>query len=166
MKKVIVAIMGLIGTGLCAFASAAPVSIGIVDMQQVLQQSPKVTAVSEKLKKQFAPEQNRLMDQQKHLKELAGKLNRDAATMQAKDKDALQAQIDKEQKDLMEKTQAFQQKAFEAQQKEMQNILLNVTSVVKDIAKKNNLGLVVDKGAVVYANEDMDITAQVKKALS
>lgn len=167
MKKIIVTVACLLSSALCLAApAAAPVSIGIVDMQQVLQQSPKVTAASEKLKKQFAPEQNRLITQQNHLKELTEKLNRDATIMQQKDKDALQAQIDKEQKDLMQKSQEFQQKAFEAQQKEMQSILAKVTDAVKALAKKNNLTLVIDKGAVVYAGDELDITSQVKKAIS
>ena len=39
----------------------------------------------------------------------------------------------------------------------MQNILANVTSIVKDLAKKNNLNLVLDKGAVVYADDGLEI---------
>lgn len=166
MKTIMITMACAAGIGICSLGNAAsPVAIGLVDMQQILQQSPKVTAASEKLKKQFSPEQNKLMAKQNHLKELTDKLNRDAAVMQPKDKEALQAQIEKEQKDLMQQSQAFQQKAFEAQQKEMQSILANVTGVVKDIAKKKNLGLVVDKGAVVYADDGLDITNDVKKAL-
>jgi len=165
MKKINMLLSIIAGVGLCsAINAAAPGGIGVVDMQQILKKSTKVSAASDKLKKQFAPEQSKLVAEQNQLKEMADKLNRDGAVMQQKDKDALQAKIETEQKSLMEKSQAFQQKAYEAQQKEMQALLDNVTSVVKDVAKKNNLTLVIDKSAVVYAGDEMDITSQVAKA--
>ncbi|HCU05343.1 MAG: hypothetical protein A2X77_00610 [Gammaproteobacteria bacterium GWE2_42_36] len=167
MRKLLIAI-SLISALFCgvSYGAAPAVSVGIVDVQQILQQSPKVNAASEKLRKEFSPQQNELKSSQDQMQQLIDKLNRNGAVMQAKDKADLQAQIDKIQQDLTQKSQTFQQNVMNAQQKEMQDLLAQITTVVKGVAEKHNITLVIDKSAVVYSVDGLDMTAEVQKAFS
>ncbi|OGT07064.1 MAG: hypothetical protein A2103_04730 [Gammaproteobacteria bacterium GWF2_41_13] len=167
MRKLLIS-MGLASALFCGvtYGAAPTANIGIVDVQQILQQSPKVNAASEKLRKEFSPQQNELKSSQDHLQQLMDKLNRDGAVMQAKDKADLQAQIDKIQQDLTQKSQVFQQNVMNAQQKEMQDLLAQITTIVKGVSEKKNITLVIDKSAVVYSADGLDMTAEVQKAFS
>jgi len=164
MKKFILFVVSVV-TLVFAVSSFANLKIGVVDMQKIMQSSPKVAAAGEKLRKQFAPQQNKMMAKQKELKALAAKLKRDDSIMKDSDKQKLQSQIAAVRKSLSTMAQGYQQKVVAAQQGAMGDIVKLIDKAVKKIAKKQSLNMVVVKQAVVYLGDQTDITAQVEKAL-
>lgn len=163
MKKLLLA---LIGSGLVFSVTgfAANLNVGVVNFQQVLASSPSVAAASKNLKKQFQPQQDKLVAQQKQLKASMDKLKKDGSVMQAQDKKNLQDQIGKQQAALYQMSQQYQQKVMQAQQAQMKKIIDRLDNIVTKIAHQKNLDLVLAKNTIAYAKPDLDITQDVIKA--
>jgi len=163
MKKLLLA---LISSGLVFSLTgfAANLNVGVVDFQQVLSSSPSVAAASAKLKKQFQPQQDKLVAQQKQLQALMDKFKKDGSIMQAQDKKNLQDQIQQQQDALYQMSQRYQQQAMQAQQDQMKKVIDKLDDVVTKIAHDKNLDLVLAKNTLAYSKPDLDITQDVIKA--
>lgn len=138
-------------------------NIAVVNVQQILQQSPKIADLNKKLQGTFKARQDKLLIAQKSLQEEADKFKKDAATMNEKDRNALQKKVSDDQADFVKQVTAFQQDVNKEQNKAMQGVLGQLNGIISGIAKKNNYVLVLDAQAVVYAADSTDITKQVSK---
>lgn len=170
MKHKIGALIGSVLLGVLpvysAFAAdtAAPVSslkIAVVNVQQILQQSARVTDLSKKLEDQFKPRQQKLSDQQKSLQDEVDKLKKDSSTMAQKERDSLQKKVESDRAALVKQVVSYQQDLNKEQNSIMQGLLGDLNGIVSGIAKKNSYNLVLDAQAVVYAPDSTDITKQV-----
>ncbi len=168
MKKVLALISSvlLVGATQVYAADTAPLglsNIAVVNVQQVLQQSPKIADINKKLQDQFKARQQKLLAQQKSLQDEMDKFKQESPTMAAKDKDAMQKKISDDQASLVKQVTAFQQDLNKEQNKQMQGVLGQLNSIISDLAKKSNYSLVLDSQAVIYAKDSSDITKQVAK---
>lgn len=144
-----------------AQGAAAGGKVAIVNVQQVLQNSPRVTALSKKLEDQFKDRQTKLNDQQKSLQDEVDKFKKDSPTMSQKDRDATEKKITTERTDLVKQVVAYQQDLQKEQNKIMQGILADLNGIVSSIAKQSSYDLVLDAQAVVYTANGTDITKTV-----
>lgn len=138
-------------------------NIAVVNVQQVLQQSPKIADINKKLQDQFKARQQKLLAEQKTLQDEMDKFKQESPTMNQKDKDAKQKKIADDQAGLVKQVTAFQQDLNKEQNKQMQSVLGQLNSIISDLAKKNDYSLVLDSQAVIYAKDSSDITKQVAK---
>ena len=176
MKKVLAFVGSILLAGSMAVYAAPDASkniskmdltkIAVVNMQQVLQQSPKVAELSTKLQNQFKSRQQKLDAAQKSLQDELDKFKKDSATMADKDRDAMQKKITDDRASLVKDVVAFQQDLNKEQGKVMQGILGQLNDIISKVAKQNNYTLVLDAQAVVYATDAADITKQVSKAFN
>ena len=175
MKKVLALVGSILLAGSMAVYAAPDVKniskmdltkIAVVNMQQVLQQSPKVAELSTKLQNQFKARQQKLDVAQKSLQDELDKFKKDSATMSDKDRDAMQKKITDDRASLVKDVVAFQQDLNKEQGKVMQGILGQLNDIISKVAKQNNYSLVLDAQAVVYATDAADITKQVSKAFN
>ena len=165
MKRVLAligSILLVVGTQAYA-ANAADQNFAVVNVQQVLQQSPKIADLNKKLQNQFKPRQEKLVTEQKNLQDEIDKFKKESTTMAQKDRDALQKKIADEQADLVKKVTAFQQDLNKEQNRVMQGVLSELNQIISGMAKQNSYKLVLDSQAVIYAGESADITKQVSK---
>lgn len=144
-----------------AQGAAAGGKVAIVNVQQVLQNSPRVTALSKKLEDQFKDRQTKLNDQQKALQDEVDKFKKDSPTMSQKDRDATEKKITTERTDLVKQVVGYQQDLQKEQNKIMQGILADLNGIVSGIAKQSSYDLVLDAQAVVYTANGTDITKTV-----
>ena len=63
------------------FATGAPIKIGVIDLQKIMQKSSQVAAISRQLEKRFKPRQQTILAARKSLQEEAEKLHRNASVM-------------------------------------------------------------------------------------
>lgn len=168
MKHKLVASVGslllsamLISPAFAADATAPSLKIAVVNVQQVLQQSTRVSDLSKKLEEQFKPRQQKLNDEQKGLQDEVDKMKKDSATMAQKERDATQKKVEGERASLVKQVVAYQQDLNKEQNKIMQSLMSDLNGIVSGIAKKNSFNLVLDAQAVVYAPDSTDITKQV-----
>jgi len=135
--------------------------VAIVNVQQVLQQSPRVTALSKKLEDQFKDRQTKLNDDQQALQSELDKFKKESPTMSQKDRDAMEKKITADRTELVKRVVAYQQDLQKEQNKVMQGILVDLNGVVSSIAKKDQYSLVLDSQAVVFSANGVDITKDV-----
>ena len=166
MKNVSLLLLScLIGLAFLSNVSAATASskFGVVDFQKVMKNSSTATQAQKKLQKQFAPQRASIVEKQKALKEMQSKMKRDSAVMRASDKKELETKMITTRKELSSMVEDFNKKLFKSQQETMRQLVKEIMGIVADIAKKNHLDLVVPKEGVLYASDQIDITAQVEK---
>ena len=154
--------------GMCQAADAAAtpmpqIKVAVVNVQQVLQQSPKVAELSKKLESQFKPRQTKIGDEQKVLQDELDKFKKDSPTMSQKERDDMQKKIATDRSELVKKVVAYQQDLQKEQNKIMQGILGDLNGIVSKIAKNQNYVLVLDAQAVIFASDGNDITKDVAK---
>lgn len=135
--------------------------VAIVNVQQVLQQSPRVATLSKKLEGDFKDRQTKIGDEQKALQDELDKFKKDSATMTQKDRDATQKKISDERAELVKKVVAYQQDLQKEQNKIMQGLLGDLNKIVSGIAKTQSYALVLDSQAVIFAADGNDITKDV-----
>lgn len=167
MKKVVILLASAASVFLAASAYAdtatTTTKIGIVDVRQVLQKSPQVAQMQTKLQQEFGARDKQIQAAQQQLQENVAKLNRDGAVMKTSDRDALIKKTQEEQQNLRAMQTTFQKDVYEKQNAAMQSILGQVQQAVGNVAKQQNLSLVLSKEAVAYASNDVDITPEVIK---
>jgi outer membrane protein len=152
------------GINAATAADASQIKIATVNVQQVLQQSPRVSDLSKKLENEFKNRQAKIGDEQKTLQDKLDKYKKEAPTMSKKDKENMEKKISTERSDLVAKVVAYQQDLQKEQNKAMQNILNDLNGVVSTIAKSQEIALVLDSQAVIYtAGDSNDITKDVLK---
>jgi outer membrane protein len=149
-----------INVAVAADAGTAP-KVAIVNVQQVLQQSPRVTALSKKLEDTFKARQTKLNDDQQALQAELDKFKKESPTMSQKDRDAAEKKLTADRTDLVKRVVAYQQDLQKEQNKVMQGILADLNGIVSTIAKDSSYSLVLDSQAVVFSADGADITKDV-----
>lgn len=144
---------------------AAPLKIGVIDMQKVMRSSTQVKAINKKLEQQFKPRQTKILALQKKLKADMEKIERDSAIMSNTDKVALQTKAMQEKRDLNRMGQDYQQDVSVAQNQMMQKFFKKLHGKISVLAKKEGYDLVLQKNAIPYSNPSIDITDVVLKKL-
>lgn len=140
---------------------AEEMKVAVVNVQQVLQQSPRVAAMSKKLEGQFKDRQTSINSQQKSLQDELDTFKKEAPTMSDAQRKSTEKKLTDERAGLIKQVVAYQQDLQKEQGKVMQNILGDLNSVVSGIAKSSAYTLVLDSQAVVYPGNSTDITKQV-----
>ena len=168
MKKVLAIfssflIMGAVATQAYAADPAQPMTIAVVNVQQLFQQSPKIANLNKQLQSKFNARRDKLVSQQKTLQGELDKYKKESATMSQKDKDSLKQKVTDDQANLAKEAAAFQQDLGKEQNAIMKNVLAQLNGIISTIAKKNNYTLVLDSQAVIYSSDSADITKQVSK---
>lgn len=162
-KKFLVAFCGflLFGSGL----ASAELKVGVVDIRKLVDQSSQSQKSQAELKKEFQPRETKLVNEQKELKKLEEKLEKDIAVMSEADKRKLE-------KDLIDRGRDFKRSMEEMRQdyglranQEMAKIQKVVQEAIQSVAKEQKFDLILVDG-VAYANEALNITSEVEKKLA
>lgn len=142
---------------------AADMKVAVVNVQQVLQQSPRVAAMSKKLEGQFKGRQTTINAEQKDLQDALDNFKKESPTMTDSQRAATEKKLTDQRADLVKQVVAYQKDLQTEQTKVMQSILGDLNSVVSNIAKTNGYTLVLDSQAVVYPGSSTDVTKDVAK---
>ncbi len=161
MKKLAVVLFSL--CCLLGFTSvaSADLKVGVVNIRAVVDQSKRMHSYGEGLMKQFDPEKNQLIAEQKKLKEREDKFNRDAAVMNDKQKIAARDQLVADEQNLQKREQAFVRKVQERKLQIMEKSLNEINGIVASIAQKEGYNVIMQSGNVIYSAKEMDLTNRV-----
>lgn len=150
------------------FAAEEGMKVAVVNVQQVLQQSPRVAALSKKLESDFKARQTKIAGKQKALQDELEQFKKDSGDankkMTQKDRDDVQKKIAADRSELVKEVVAYQQDLGKEQNKVMQSILTDLNGIVSTIAKGKGYNLVLDSQAVVFTSDKAnDLTKDVEK---
>jgi outer membrane protein len=134
--------------------------IAVIDPNQIVEESPQYEEARRILSTEVAEREAELVDQQESVDELSSKLERDGPLMSEEEIKRLQNDI-RARKRRLRYAKAELQEDFALRQSELRTKLVKqVEEVVRQIAKEQNIDLIVSEG-VVYFSERIDISAQV-----
>lgn len=151
---------------LASSAFAADQKIGVVNMQNIMQQLPQTTAMMQSLQTEFKDQAAEVAQLEKDIKYYQEKQKRDASVMNDKEKEELNGKIAELFRTYQEKGKALQQQSQIRQNEETNKVLALVKQAIDNIAAKDEFDLVINQQAVVFASPDADISSKVVEQVS
>ncbi len=161
-KKMSILVGALTLAGAVSVAQADVGKVAVVNVQQLMQQSPRVATLSKNLEVQFKARQSKIASEQQALQNESEKFKKEAPTMKQADRDALQKKMAADRADLVKQVVAYQQDVQKSQSQAMQSVMGDLNAVVSNIAKAQGYSIVLDSQAVLFS-QGSDITADVAK---
>jgi len=148
------------------FAFADSLKIGVVDVQQILMLAPQVEAINTRLRQEYEPRNQEMMDLNESLEQDQERLDRDQPTMSRVEITQLENGIRMAQRQLERKQEDYDQDLNLKQNQEMGQLVEQIRNKISEIAKNEHFDLILQKDALPYASDQLDITQQVIDQLS
>lgn len=164
MKKSLLFIMLLVFVFSVGSLYAAEMRIGVVNANQIVEQSPQYDAVRKSLEAEFKRRDNDLVAKQKQIKTLEDKLARDGAVMSAAEVKRLEQDIRSRRRKIKSMSDEFREDLNIRRNEEFNKLLRKVSEVVHQIGEKENIDLILSEG-VVYASKRVNLTEKVLNML-
>lgn len=145
-------------------ASAADTRIGIVNTAKLLKEAPQAETARKKLESEFAPRDAKIVDLQKSIKTLEDKLSKDAAVMSDAARKKQERVIVSKKRDVKRVREEFTEDFNFRRNEEIGKLQKLVSETILSLAKENKYDIILNE-SVIYASEQVDITADVLKRL-
>lgn len=148
--------------GLCSFnAFADNDKIGVVDLQKIMQTSPQMKVIQQKLEKEFKPRRDKLVMMEEGLKKDMEAFKRDSAIMGQTQKKALEKKIVATQQRFEREGQQYQQELSTAHNEAMEELYTKIRKAISKVAQTEKYSLVLQKDAAPFSVATLDITDKV-----
>jgi len=147
-----------------AGASHAELKIGFVNVAKVLEKAPQAAKAKTRLETEFSPRDKALVSQQKEIKNLEDKLGKDSAVMGEEERHRLEKDILDKKRDAARAQQEFSEDFNMRRNEELGNLQKRIVEAVRALAKEESFDLLLTDG-VIYANDQIDVTARVQQKL-
>ncbi|MDD5411581.1 MAG: OmpH family outer membrane protein [Methylobacter sp.] len=162
MKTKIVLFLGLLFITNVSFAE---LKIGFVNIPAVLEKAPQAEKAKKRLEQEFSPRDKKLVAQQKEIENMAAKISKDAAVMGKSEQTKLENDILNKKRDAQRAQQEFSEDFNVRRNEELGKLQNKIVEVVRGIAKDQSFDILLTDG-VIYAGEQIDVTAQVQQKLA
>lgn len=147
----------LLSSSFLTVVHAEDYKIGAVNAVRILEQSPQAAKLRAQIEKEFAPRDKELVANQKKLKDMEDRMNRDSAIMSEQERSKLQKDIVNMRRDLKRSQDEFREDLTFRRNEELAKIQKQIIEAIQTVAKQNNYDLVLSDG-VVFAGTKVDIT--------
>jgi len=162
LVKAVVAIALIVSLGISA--QAQEIKIGVVNIQQLMEQAPQARVAMDALDEEFKPRQREIIATQTEFQELSEKVQRDLAVMGETER----RNAEKELRDLQREATRWQNEFREdlnlRRNEELGNLQRSLLKEVQDFAQAAGYVLVVGDG-VLFASTTVNITENVLRAM-
>ncbi len=144
--------------------SAQSLTVVVVDSQQLLEKSPEAERANTRLKEEFAPRNQVLLDMQRQLRQLEAKLaDRSSALGEVARRD-LEREIRNLDRDSQRLGEEFRQDFNLRKNEELIKLQRQISETIKSVAQEKGYDLVLESGAL-YAAPRVDITHMILERL-
>lgn len=148
-----------------AFA-ADTLKIAIIDMNQVLQKSPLMLDMNDKLSQKFTPRQDELNSAKKQLQDETDQLSLKGDTMSPDDRNSLQNKIITDKANVATLDASLQRDLIIAKNADLQTFTARFTQVIQKIAKDEKYDLIEQRTNIIFLNDKLDITQKVLQQMT
>lgn len=162
MKKKIALFLGLL---LASSVSYADLKIGFVNIPAVLEKAPQAEKAKKRLEQKFSSRDKQLVEQQKTIQKMEEKMAKDSATLSESERANLEKELNNKKRNAKISQQEFSEDFNASRNEELGKLQRRIVEAIREIAKDQHFDLLLTDG-VIYANEQIDITAQVQQKLS
>jgi len=146
-------------SGVITTASAEELKIGAVSAVRLLEQSPQADTARKLIEKEFAPRDKQLVAEQKKLKAMEDKLQKDGAIMSESARKNLEREYINKKRELKRSQDEFREDFNFRRNEEFTKIQKNIVETIQKVAKENNYDIVLsNEGTVIYASPKADMS--------
>ncbi len=146
-------------------AQNAPLVVGILDLQTILKKSKAGQSLEQALLARSKAINAEIGKTEQGLRARRQQLEQQRSSLPQAEFQAQLAQLEKEFDALRKNAGAKRKELERARNKGLEQISKTLDDVIREIAQKRGLTLVINKSLVVLAAENWDITAEVQKGL-
>lgn len=146
-------------------AKDVPVVIGTLDWQEIQTQSKAGKSLMQTLQQRAKAINADVSKKEQAIRAKRQQLEQQRASLQAADYEAKRAQIDKEFEALRKESNTKRKELEKARNAGFEQMLKALDGVIRDVADKRGLTIILHRSAVVLGPDAWDITSEVKKAL-
>lgn len=140
--------------------------IAYVNPMQAISESKEVQASQMKMQSDFGEEQQRLQKLGAEITEIEKKLQKESMTLSDKEKKRLSNDRESKMLQYRQLSQLLQKQVQGEQEEIFKQMQPKLMKAVQEIAEAQDYDMVLNIQAVVYADEEMDITRQVVQKLN
>ncbi|MDI1229925.1 MAG: OmpH family outer membrane protein [Methylobacter sp.] len=162
MKMKIALFLGLL---LITNVSFADLKIGFVNIPAVLEKAPQAEKAKKRLEQEFSPRDKQLVAQQKEIQSMDDRIAKDSAVMGASERTNMERDILNKKRDAKRAQQEFSEDFNVRRNEELGKLQNRIVEVIRGIAKDQSYDLLLTDG-VIYASDQIDVTAQVQQKLA
>ncbi|KFF49523.1 MULTISPECIES: OmpH family outer membrane protein [unclassified Salinicola] len=161
MRKVI----GALGLGLMTLVSlpAMATDVGVLDWRQALMSSQSAQASMNQLKNRIGPQQKQAEALGQQLQQLQEKLQKNGDVMSESERNAVTQQLRQKGGQFQQLRGQIAQAQQQAEQQYLKGAKPKLDQAIQRVVKQRGLDMVVDRDAVVYSGDSLDITNEVTK---
>jgi outer membrane protein len=154
-------------TGLMLVSSMgmAELKIGFVNVAKVLESAPQAASAKKRLEKEFSPRDKLLVAQQKEIKRMEEKMNRDAAVMGPSERSKMEVDIRNKIREIKRSQEEFQEDFNRRRNEELAKLQRRVFEAIKALAKEEKFDLLLTDG-VIYASDKINVTSKIEEKLA
>jgi outer membrane protein len=159
------AVAGLLLLGVAgpALAAQAGLRIGVVDVQQVLNQSQKGIAMKQKLDQERAARQRELDLRQQEVMKLQAELEKQAPLLSEPAKRERSEAIQKKVRDARRMAEDANRELDKRVREAEVDITREILSLIQDYGKDQGFSIILERSTLHYAAPAVDVTAEVIK---
>jgi len=143
---------------------AADLKIGYVNTVKVIEQAPQAKTALERLEKEFAPRDKKLVEKRERIKTIESELEKNSLVLNDAERRNKERELLGLKRDVRRATQEFREDYNLRRNEELAALQKLVYKTVVDLAKKQKFDLILHEGTV-YASEQIDITDRVLESL-
>jgi len=143
-----------------------PISIAVVDLQQVLRDSSARKGIESQLEKQRQALVAEVGKQEDQLRASGQELERQRATLTPEQFTQKRQEFERKVAQTQTLVQTRRRALDKATETAMQSVVATINGIAVDISKERNVQMVVTKAAVVSYDDSLDITAEVVRRLN
>ena len=137
--------------------SQEPYKLGAVDPVRVLDQSPQREQSKSLIEKEFSPRDRQLVAEQKKLRELEDKLQKNNSIMSKEELSKLERQIITRKRELKRDQEEFREDLNFRRNEEFAKIQKQIVKAIQKVAIERKYDVVLSEG-VIYASSRIDIS--------
>lgn len=150
-------------TGTNAFAEWS--KIGVVDLQKIMQTSPQMKEIQQKLEKDFKPRRDALVAMEEGLKKNMEQFKRDNTIMSDTQKKDMERKIIATQQQFEREGQQYQQELSSAHNEAMEGLYNKVRAAISKVAETDKFDIILQKDAAPFTTVKLDVTDRVMKEI-
>ena len=143
-----------------AGVSAADLKIGVVNPARVLETAPQVEEAEARLKQEFEPRRQQLLNAQENVKRMEERYRKNEAIMSEKQLADLRRDILSKERDVKRDQDEFREDYNIRRSEELDKLQKKIYKAIESLAKRENYDLIISDGVIV-ASERVDITEKV-----
>jgi outer membrane protein len=144
--------------------AAAELKIAVVNPNKLLEDSPQAIEANKRLKNEFQSREKKFIDEQKSIKKLEDKLNRDSAVMSESERLKLDRDIRNKRRDLRRALDEMREDRTIRTNQELKKLQGIVNQAIKDVGKEEKYDIILYEG-IAYAAPDADLTDKILKRM-